>query len=136
MMAIEVKKNSKKVNEELEKVRKETYGEKVHEVETYKKIKERVDNELTQNEIININKKLDDMYNRFNSSDIHVCLICMYDLFIYIHTYQTYMQFMIHTSYIRQQIQPRRITDHTKRINTHMHEDTITTHTHAHIQHR
>lgn len=67
LKAIEVKKNSKKVNEELEKVRKETYGEKVHEVETYKKIKERVDSELKQNEIVNINKKLDDMYNRFNS---------------------------------------------------------------------
>ena len=66
LKAIEVRKNSKKVNEELEKVRKETYGEKVHEIETYKKIKERVDNELKQNEILTMNRKLDDMYNIFN----------------------------------------------------------------------
>ncbi len=71
--ALEVKRQSSQVNNELEKIRteikKEKLGDKVNEVETYKKIKERVDEDIKNNEYVNINKKLeklDEMYSKFN----------------------------------------------------------------------
>lgn len=64
--ALEVKKVAKQINAEHEKVRKQTYGEKVDEIETYKKIKERVDNELKQNEIVAINQRINDIHSKFN----------------------------------------------------------------------
>ena len=71
--AAQVRKQGGNVNRDLAKIRselkRENLGEKVNEVETYKKIKERVDEDIKNNEYVNINKKLerlDDMYNKFN----------------------------------------------------------------------
>jgi hypothetical protein len=71
--AVEARKASGSVNKELVQIRselkKENLGDRVNEVETYKKIKERVNEDIKNNEYVNINKKLeklDDMYNRFN----------------------------------------------------------------------
>lgn len=68
--ALEARKMSKGVNEELVQIRseikKEKLGDRVNEIETYKKLKERVDDEVKKNEIVLINKKLEDMYSRFD----------------------------------------------------------------------
>ena len=57
------------VDEELIKIRqeikKEKIGDRVHEIETYKKIKERVDDEVKKNEIVVINQKLNDLHGKF-----------------------------------------------------------------------
>lgn len=70
--AVEARKKSGEVNRELVQIRteikKEKLGDRVDEVETYKKIKERVDEEIKNNEYVNINRKLeklDDFYNKF-----------------------------------------------------------------------
>ena len=46
---------------------KETFGQKLNDVETFHKIKEKADEEVKKNEIVNINKKLEDIHTRFNS---------------------------------------------------------------------
>ena len=66
LKAIEVKKNSKSVNAELGKIRKETFDQKVDEIKTYKIIKQKVEDEVKANEIVSINNKLNDMYTKFN----------------------------------------------------------------------
>jgi hypothetical protein len=49
---------------------KETFGNKVHDVETFntlkQKAKEFADDEVKKNEIVSINKKLEDMYSKFD----------------------------------------------------------------------
>ena len=68
--AIEARKKSGQVNRELleirQEIKKEKLGDRVDEVETYHKLKQKVEDEVKANEIVHINKKLDDMYNRFN----------------------------------------------------------------------
>jgi hypothetical protein len=68
--ALEMKRKAKGVNEELVQIRselkKEKLGDRVNEVETYHKIKEKVESEVKANEIVNINKKLEDMYSKFD----------------------------------------------------------------------
>jgi hypothetical protein len=68
--ALEVKRKSKGINEELVQIRselkKERFGDKVNEVETYHKMKEKLESEVKANEIVNINKRLEDMYSRFD----------------------------------------------------------------------
>jgi len=69
--ALEAKRMAKanNVDEELIKIRqeikKEKIGDRVHEIETYKKIKERVDDEVKKNEIVVINQKLNDLHGKF-----------------------------------------------------------------------
>ena len=65
-LALKAKRDGKKVNEELEKAKKETFSEKIDQVETYHKLKAKVEDEVKQNEIVAINKKLEDMHSRFN----------------------------------------------------------------------
>ena len=45
---------------------KETFGQKINDVETFKKLKEKVDEEVKKNEIVAINQKLEDMHMKFN----------------------------------------------------------------------
>lgn len=69
--ALEVKRKAKEnnVNEELVKIRqelkKDKLGDRVNEVETYKKIKEKVDDEVKKNEIVAINQKLNELHSKF-----------------------------------------------------------------------
>ena len=57
------------VDEELIKIRqeikKEKIGDRVNEIETYKKIKEKVNEEVSKNEIVTMNQKLNDLHGKF-----------------------------------------------------------------------
>ena len=68
--ALEARRSVKGVNQELVQIRseikKEKLGDRVNEIETYHKLKEKVENEVKANEIVNINKKLEDMYTKFD----------------------------------------------------------------------
>ena len=78
-LALKSKREGKKINEEHEVIKneikkepitqdgnkKESFSQKVNEIETYKKIKEKVDEEVKKNEIVSINKKLEDLHNKF-----------------------------------------------------------------------
>lgn len=65
-LALKAKKEGKKINEELEKAKKETFSEKIDQVETYHKLKAKVEDEVKQNEIVAMNKRLEDIHLRFN----------------------------------------------------------------------
>lgn len=65
-LALKAKKQGKQINEELDKAKKETFSEKIDQVETYHKLKAKVEDEVKQNEILSINRKLEDMHSRFN----------------------------------------------------------------------
>ncbi len=55
-LALKAKKEGKQINEQLGQYKKETFSEKIDQVETYKKLKEKVDDEVKKNEIVLINK--------------------------------------------------------------------------------
>jgi hypothetical protein len=65
-LAFKARKEGKQINHELDQAKKETFSEKIDQVETYKKLKEKVETEVKQNEIVNINKHLSDLNTRFN----------------------------------------------------------------------
>ena len=65
-LALKAKREGKKINEELDKAKKETFSEKIDQVETYHKLKAKVEDEVKANEIVNINKKLEDMHTKFD----------------------------------------------------------------------
>jgi ATP-dependent Clp protease ATP-binding subunit ClpA len=64
--AILAKRDGKKINDELEKAKKETFSEKIDQVETYHKLKAKVEDEVKQNEIVAINQRLNDMHSKFD----------------------------------------------------------------------
>lgn len=65
-LALKAKKEGKQINQELDKAKKETFSEKIDQVETYRKLKDRVEDEVKQNEIVSINKRLSDMHSKFD----------------------------------------------------------------------
>jgi hypothetical protein len=65
-LALKAKKEGKQINEQLGQYKKETFSEKIDQVETYKKLKEKVDDEVKKNEIVLINKKMDELYTKFD----------------------------------------------------------------------
>lgn len=69
--AIEARRKAGQVNHELleirKEIKKEKLGDRVDEVETYHKIKQRVEDEVKANEIVSINNKLNDMYSKFDT---------------------------------------------------------------------
>ena len=65
-LALKARKEGKQIEEELAVVKKETFGQKVDQIETYKKLKEKVNDEVSKNEIVSINKKLEDFNSRFD----------------------------------------------------------------------
>jgi hypothetical protein len=65
-LALKAKREGKQINEELGQYKKETFSEKIDQVETYKKLKEKVNDEVKKNEIVLINKKMDELYNKFD----------------------------------------------------------------------
>jgi hypothetical protein len=65
-IALIAKRDGKDVNEILNKAKRETFMDKVDQVETYKKIKEKVNEEVSKNEIVMINKKMEELYNKFD----------------------------------------------------------------------
>ena len=64
--ALLAKRDGKKINDELEKAKKETFSEKIDQVETYHKLKAKVEDEVKQNEIVAINQRLNDMHSKFD----------------------------------------------------------------------
>jgi ATP-dependent Clp protease ATP-binding subunit ClpA len=66
-LALKAKKEGKKVNEELDRAKKETFSEKIDQVETYHKLKAKVEEEVKANEIVNINQRLNDIHSKFDS---------------------------------------------------------------------
>jgi hypothetical protein len=68
--AVEARKKSRGVNDELVQIRseikKEKLGDKVNEVETYHKLKAKVEDEVKQKEIVAINQRLNDMHSKFD----------------------------------------------------------------------
>ena len=66
-LALKAKKEGKKINQELEQAKKETFSEKIDQVETYKKLKSKVEEEVKQNEIVAINQKIADMHSKFDA---------------------------------------------------------------------
>jgi hypothetical protein len=65
-LALKAKKEGKKINEELDRAKKETFSEKIDQVETYKKLKSKVEEEVKQNEIVAINQRLNDIHSKFD----------------------------------------------------------------------
>ncbi len=65
-LAIKARKEGKVINEELAVAKKETFSDKIDQVESYHKLKARVDDEVKKNEIVAINKKMEDLYNKFD----------------------------------------------------------------------
>jgi hypothetical protein len=65
-LALKAKKEGKKINEELDKAKKETFSEKIDQVETYKKLKSKIQEEVKQNEIVAINQRLNDIHSKFD----------------------------------------------------------------------
>ena len=65
-LALRAKKEGKKINEELQKAKKETFSEKIDQVETYHKLKAKVDEEVKKNEIVAINQRLNDLGSKFD----------------------------------------------------------------------
>jgi hypothetical protein len=64
-MALKAKKEGKQINDEHKEI-KETFGQKVNDIETFKKIKEKVSEEVSKNEIVSINKKMEELYSKFD----------------------------------------------------------------------
>jgi Tfp pilus assembly protein FimT len=64
-MALKAKKEGKQINDEHKEI-KETFGQKVNDIETFKKIKEKVSEEVSKNEIVSINKKMEELHNKFD----------------------------------------------------------------------
>ncbi len=65
-LALLAKQKGKQINEELGIAKKETFSEKIDQVETYKKLKEKVSEEVSKNEIVSINKKMEELHNKFD----------------------------------------------------------------------
>lgn len=65
-LALKARKEGKQIEEELAVVKKETFGQKVDQIETYKKLKEKVNDEVSKNEIVSINQKLEAFNSRFD----------------------------------------------------------------------
>ena len=66
MLALKSRQEGKKINEELDQAKKETFSDRIDQVETYRKLKTKVEDEVKLNEIVAINKKLEDFNSRFN----------------------------------------------------------------------
>lgn len=66
-LALKAKKEGKKINEELEQAKKETFSEKIDQVNTYHKLKEKVNEEVQKNEIVAMNQRLNDIHSKFDS---------------------------------------------------------------------
>lgn len=64
-LAIEARKNKAKIESENKQI-KETFGEKFNNIETFKKLKEQADEEVKKNEIVVMNKRLEDLTNNFS----------------------------------------------------------------------
>ena len=68
-LALKAKKEKAAIEQE-HKVIKETFGQKVNDVETFKtlkqKAKQEADEEVKKNEIVAINKRLEDLYGKFD----------------------------------------------------------------------
>lgn len=64
-IALKARQEGKKISEEHENIKKETFGQKLNDIETYKKLKEKADDEVKKNEIVLINKKLEDLHSKF-----------------------------------------------------------------------
>lgn len=65
-LALRSKKEKKQIDEELGIAKKETFSEKIDQVETYRKLKSKVEDEVKVNELSSINKRLTDMYSKFD----------------------------------------------------------------------
>jgi 16S rRNA C1402 (ribose-2'-O) methylase RsmI len=65
VLALEARRNKAKIESEHKEI-KETFGQKVDQISMYKKVKEQVDEDVKKNEIVVINKKLDEMYHKFD----------------------------------------------------------------------
>ena len=66
-MALKAKKEGKRINEELGIAKKETFSEKIDQVETYHKLKAKVEDEVKKNEIVSINQRINDMHSKFDN---------------------------------------------------------------------
>ena len=68
-LALKARKQKAEIDAQHKEI-KETWGQKVDNVETFKKLKEKAkeeaDVEVKKHEIVNINKKLEDLYGRFD----------------------------------------------------------------------
>lgn len=65
-LALLAKKKGKEINEELQQAKKETFSEKIDQINTYKNLKSKVEDEVKRNEIVLINKKMDDLYGKIS----------------------------------------------------------------------
>lgn len=66
-LALKAKKEGKRINEELETAKKETFSQKIDQVETYHKLKAKVEEEVSKNEIVAMNQRLNDIHSKFDS---------------------------------------------------------------------
>lgn len=68
-LALKARREKPKIEEEHKQI-KETFGQKLNEVETFKtlkqKAKQEADEEVKKNEIVSINKRLEDLYGKFD----------------------------------------------------------------------
>lgn len=64
-LALEARRNRAKIDNEHKEI-KETFGQKVDEVTMYQKVKEKVDDEVKRNEIVAINKRLEEFTSKFD----------------------------------------------------------------------
>jgi hypothetical protein len=65
-LALKARREGKQINEELQQAKKESFSEKIDQVETYRKLKSKVEDEVKVNEIVSINKKLEEFNSRFD----------------------------------------------------------------------
>lgn len=65
VLALEARRNKAKIESEHKEI-KETFGQKVDQISMYKKVKEQVDEDVKKNEIVIINKKIDEMNHKFD----------------------------------------------------------------------
>lgn len=65
-LALLSKKKGKEINDELQQAKKETFSDKIDQINTYKNLKSKVEDEVKKNEIVLINKKMDDLYGKLN----------------------------------------------------------------------
>ena len=66
-MALKAKKEGKRINEELGIAKKETFSEKIDQVETYHKLKAKVEDEVKKNEIVSINERINEIHGKFDN---------------------------------------------------------------------
>ena len=66
-MALKAKKEGKRINEELGIAKKETFSEKIDQVETSHKLKAKVEDEVKKNEIVSINERINEIHGKFDN---------------------------------------------------------------------